>query len=138
MPCTIEDFYEAAGATVPGGTSAVIINYYLIPSSASYFGSPTGLIEIFEEVTKLQTGTASQNTFFTFMSNIWANYSNHNNPCNYLRQRYIHFDNQLTNQGPWSTGQTLLKSAKRDYFQYMYYSCSCQVPPLNNVPPAII
>ena len=135
--CTIQDFYETAGSSAPG-TNVLSGNIYLIPSSASYFGNPTGLIEIFEEVTKLQTGTANQISFYNFMATIWGNYSNHNDPCNYLRGRYIHFDNQLTNQGPYSTAQTLLKKAKRDYFQYMYYNCSCQVPPLNNIPPPLI
>jgi len=126
--CSINDFYEAAGASVPG-TNVYAVNVYLIPSSANYFGAPTGLIEVFEEVVKLQTGTPSQNTFFTFMNNLWNSYSNHNNPCNYLLNRYNHFNNQLINN-TYSTAQTLLKEAKRDYFQYMYNHCNCGTIPM--------
>ena len=142
MPCTINDFYEAAGSAVGGqnNPNAIVQNpgaVYLIPGVDYYFGSATGLIEVFEEVKRLQTGTASQTSFFTFMSNIWANYSNAPDQCNYLRTRYINFADSLVNN-TYNTAQTLLRTAKRDYFQYMYYNCTCPVPPLNNVPPPLI
>ena len=143
MPCTINDFYEAAGSAVGGqnNPNAIVQNpgaVYLIPGVDYYFGAPTGLIEVFEEVKRLQTGTPSQTSFFTFMGNIWANYSNANNPCNYLRTRYINFANSLINPNNFSTAETLLRTAKRDFFQYMYYNCTCTVPAPNNLPPPLI
>jgi len=132
MPCTIQDFYEAAGSSVVGqnNPNAVVTNpgaVYLIPGVDYYFGNATGLIEVFEEVKRLQTGTANQIAFYNFMANIWANYSTAIDPCQYLENRYINFQQSLVNN-TYSTAQTLLRTAKRDYFQYMYYNCTCPTP----------
>ena len=143
MPCTINDFYEAAGSAVGGQNNPNIVAtnpgaVYLIPGVDYYFGNATGLIEVFEEVKRLQTGTASQTSFFNFMSNIWSAYSNATNPCQYLENRYIFFRDQLLNN-TFSTSQQLLRTAKRDYFQYMYYNCTCPIPypTQTQVPPII-
>ena len=82
---------------------------------------------MFEEVKRLQTGTANQIAFYNFMANIWANYSTAIDPCQYLENRYINFQQSLVNN-TYSTAQTLLRTAKRDYFQYMYYNCTCPTP----------
>ena len=141
MPCTINDFYEAAGSAVGGqnNPNAVVQNpgaVYLIPGVDYYFGGATGLIEVFEEVKRLQTGTASQTSFFNFMGNVWAGYSNAGNPCQYLETKYEQFRDQLLNN-TFSTAQTLLKTAKRDYFNYMYYNCTCPIPSPGNMPAPI-
>ena len=49
--------------------------------------------------------------------------------CAYLQNRYWHFFNQLANN-TYGVLQTAIKTAKRDYFLYMYTFCGCGPSPI--------
>ena len=67
-----------------------------------------------------------------FNNNVLSHYAT--GGCSYLQNRYWHFFNQLANNvyGPL---QTAIKTAKRDYFLYMYTYCGCGPSPIINPTP---
>ena len=151
MNCTIDDFYFQAGivydpnSTFGGGNVAT--GAYLIPSSINFptnvsqgVVSTNGYHTLAQVFVSVAIDIYSHHNylfgFYQFMSNVWSTYSNHNDPCNYLLNRYNHFNNQLSNN-TYSSNQTFLKSAKRDYFAHMYTFCGCGTMPTSSpLPPA--
>jgi len=119
MNCTQQDFYVQARSYVLPDTAG-------LPMATGGFvnSSGTTLLKVYLEVTEVQYGHPNLNVFYNFIANVWSTYSNHNNPCNFLLNRYNHFNNQLTNN-TYSTTQALLKTAKRNYFAHMYNHCGC-------------
>ena len=121
MPCTQQNFYDQANNYFLSDTA----NMPTASSPGSYITSQgTTLLKVYLEVTTVNHGHPNMISFNNFLANVWSTYSNHNNPCNFLLNRYNHFNNQLTNN-TYSTTQTLLKAAKRNYFAHMYNYCGC-------------
>jgi len=132
MNCTQQDFYIEARDYVLSNTADMLIGGYSISSQG------TSLLKVFLAVSAAQSGSSqgNLNSFYSFVGSIWSQYSNSANPCNFLLNRYNHFNNQLSNN-TYSLAQTLLKTAKRDYFAHMYNFCGCgTVPPVAPPPPA--
>tara|TARA_R100001015_G_C4497335_1_gene72971 strand:- start:99 stop:590 length:492 start_codon:yes stop_codon:yes gene_type:complete len=141
MPCTLQDFnLEARGYNLPNTAGLFTgpgVGLNPVYSAANQGPVPSGgvpLIFIMIDVFAAQHGHPLDTSFNNFISNIWSQYSTSANPCNFLLNRYNNFNNQLTNN-TYGLTQTLLKTAKRDYFAHMYNFCGCgTIPPIAPLP----
>ena len=137
MSCTLQDFLiQGRDQDLPNtaglftGNGVGLNPVYSAANQGPVPAGGTTLLKIMLDVFTAINGHPQLTSYYGFINNIYSQYSTAVNPCNFLLNRYNNFNDDLTNN-TYGLTQTLLKTAKRDYFAHMYNFCGCgTVPPI--------